>query len=601
MVALVLVVTFGGSWALPVVNACNACNFQLTWGSVGTGAGQFRSPWGVAADASGNVYVIDSANNRTEKFTSSGTYVTQWGSLGSGPGQFDAPEGVAVDSSGNVYVVDTLNFRVEKFTSVGTYITQWGSLGLGPGQFFAPWGVAVDSSGNVYVVDGISRVQKFTGTGIYITQWGSYGSGPGQFSGPYGIAVDSSGNVYVVDSNNSRVEKFTSDGTYVAQWPSKSPEGVAVDSAGNVYVTSLVGYVEKFTSSGTHIAQWGSYGSGNGQFNGPISVAVDSSGNVYVVDHGNDRVEEFGDLVTTTSSSVSETSASSIIAIQPFQPPSTSSTGLSYVKASLLKGDSGYDLAITITPDSGYIVAMSGDQAHSFVQSLVNQLNEQGFSTPSSYLISVTPSGYLDTNRLEGISQILSYVEQIPDLISAPIELGASGFLITGYEVTTQDVCEVEQGVCVSGLPNPGGVAATMINTLVNPFISKASAVSEAKLYGPNTEDMIWSKTGSTSSQYDPIFTVGEGQQLLITVDGMNVPSSLPVTLSVTSREYAIVPTVDFTSPLFNTCNGLDCFYFTPESLSVSVTVAENSWYAWFWWTHLVSSEYTTSTSWSPG
>jgi hypothetical protein len=80
----------------------------------------------------------------------------------SGNGQFDFSMGLAVDSSGNVYVADTLNNRSQKFDSNGAYLTQWGSEGYGNGQFSGPYGMAVDSSGNVYVADiGNNRIQKF--------------------------------------------------------------------------------------------------------------------------------------------------------------------------------------------------------------------------------------------------------------------------------------------------------------------------------------------------------------------------------------------------------------------------------------------------------
>jgi NHL repeat len=46
----------------------------------------------------------------------SATYVTSWGSRGSGPGQFGYPYGVAVDAQRHVYVADTSNRRIEKFS-----------------------------------------------------------------------------------------------------------------------------------------------------------------------------------------------------------------------------------------------------------------------------------------------------------------------------------------------------------------------------------------------------------------------------------------------------------------------------------------------------
>jgi DNA-binding beta-propeller fold protein YncE len=153
------------------------------------------------------VYAVDQLNQRVEKFSNTGTYLTQWGHSGSEPGNFSSPIGIAVDGSGNVYVADTGNNRVEKFTSTGTYITQW--TGSGPNLLNGPLGVAVDSGGNVYVADSQNdRVEKFTNTGTFLTQWGSGGSDDGEFGFPYGVAANSAGNVYVVDQGNSRVELF---------------------------------------------------------------------------------------------------------------------------------------------------------------------------------------------------------------------------------------------------------------------------------------------------------------------------------------------------------------------------------------------------------
>jgi DNA-binding beta-propeller fold protein YncE len=90
------------------------------------------------------------------------TYLYQWGTSGTGNGQFDQPTGVAVDASGHVYVVDTRNQRVEKLTGEGTCLTKWGTHGPGPGQFHYPRGVAVDASGNIYVAEMTNcRIQVF--------------------------------------------------------------------------------------------------------------------------------------------------------------------------------------------------------------------------------------------------------------------------------------------------------------------------------------------------------------------------------------------------------------------------------------------------------
>jgi len=283
--------------------------FLFKWGTTGTENSQFGHTQGIAVDKSDNsVYVVDSFNNRIQKFTSDGTFITKWGSYGTGDGQFNVPSAVATDPrNGDVYVSEWVNNRIQKFTSDGTFITKWGSYGTGDGQFDGPRGIAVDSSGNVYVADCFnSRVQKFTSNGTYKSQWGSWGTEDGQFQYISGIAIDNSDIVYVTDHYGHRIKKFTSNGTFIAKWGSNGtedgqfqyPVGIAVNDNGNVYVVdSYNNRIQKFTSDGTFIAKFGSPGSGDGEFNEPFGVAVNRSGNVYVTDSWNDRVEVFGSPV----------------------------------------------------------------------------------------------------------------------------------------------------------------------------------------------------------------------------------------------------------------------------------------------------------------
>ena len=199
-----------------------------------------------------------------------------------------------MDSAGNVYVADTNNNRIQKFTSTGTFITQWGGYGSEDGQFDSPGGVAVDSAGNVYVADwNNNRIQKFTSTGGFITNWGGSGSADGQFNGPGGVAVDSAGNVYVADTNNNRIQKFTSTGTFITKW------GGSARKTGSS--TSPV--VSRWTAPATstwptrqqpdpevhverHIRhQMGQFRLGRRAVRYPEGIAVDSAGNVYVADY----------------------------------------------------------------------------------------------------------------------------------------------------------------------------------------------------------------------------------------------------------------------------------------------------------------------------
>ena len=65
----------------------------------------------------GNIYVLDSGEDRIEMFTADGIFLTTWGSSGTDPGEFDRPFGIAVSSNGRVYVADSANGRVQVFTS----------------------------------------------------------------------------------------------------------------------------------------------------------------------------------------------------------------------------------------------------------------------------------------------------------------------------------------------------------------------------------------------------------------------------------------------------------------------------------------------------
>jgi sugar lactone lactonase YvrE len=185
---------------------------KLSFGSSGSGNGQFTSASDLAIDSSGNVLVVDAGyigfGARVQKFNSSGTYQSQFGKQGTGNGEFKSPEAITVDSEGNILVADTGNNRYQEFNSAGEFVRKVGSSGTGNGQFSAPRGIAVDSEGRVWVTDsGNNRLQRFSSKGAYQTQFGAYGPNDGQLVEPRGIAVSGS-SLWVADTGNDRVQKF---------------------------------------------------------------------------------------------------------------------------------------------------------------------------------------------------------------------------------------------------------------------------------------------------------------------------------------------------------------------------------------------------------
>jgi len=148
---------------------------------IGTAA-EFNNPSGIAVDASGNVYVADRYNQAIRKITPAGEVSTfaggnpiAGGTDGTGVAvQFNYPWGVAVDASGNVYVGDTFNQRIRKITPAGTVSTIAGNTtggdlffsGFADGpaplaRFNAPIALAADAAGVIYVSDyGNHRIRK---------------------------------------------------------------------------------------------------------------------------------------------------------------------------------------------------------------------------------------------------------------------------------------------------------------------------------------------------------------------------------------------------------------------------------------------------------
>jgi DNA-binding beta-propeller fold protein YncE len=200
--------------------------FIASWGGPGAGAGGgFALPCGVAVDGSGNnVYIADTSNHRICKYDSNGNLIKIWGGYGAVSegdvnGLFYYPHNIGVDASGNVYVADTSNERIQKFDSNGVFITKWGSAGSNNSQFAEPCGIDFDSSGNVYVADSYnSRIQKFSSDGVFITSFAI-----GSLNYCYDVAVDSSGNVYVPNSDANRIQKYALSSPTVTPTPTPPP------------------------------------------------------------------------------------------------------------------------------------------------------------------------------------------------------------------------------------------------------------------------------------------------------------------------------------------------------------------------------------------
>jgi hypothetical protein len=176
----------------------------------GSFAGKSLSgPTGAAVDVAGNLYFSDTGNNRIIVYSASGGYSLSYVA----PGGYavlpftglSTPKGLAVDASGNLYVADSANSRIVKMTPAGAQTTVSTTT-----TFTTPVGVAVDAAGDLYIADSGAKAVYLLPSGTTTTT--TLASG---VTGLTGLAVDSSGNVfYSATSNVGIVEINRTAGIY---------------------------------------------------------------------------------------------------------------------------------------------------------------------------------------------------------------------------------------------------------------------------------------------------------------------------------------------------------------------------------------------------
>jgi uncharacterized protein (TIGR03437 family) len=217
------------------------------------------TPTGLVFDAAGNLYIVDTGNDRIRKVGTDGNISTFAGSGNTafsgdgGPAAsagLNAPQGIAIDNAGNLFIADTFNHRVRKITPDGSISTVAGNgngTEAGDGgpatqaSLYYPKGLAVDRSGNLFISDWLnSRVREVTPDGTIWTVAGNgnfdyYGDG-GPATGaalrfPWGLAVDSASNVYIADDENSVIRKLAPTVTLTSQTPKIDLAGVTSAAA----------------------------------------------------------------------------------------------------------------------------------------------------------------------------------------------------------------------------------------------------------------------------------------------------------------------------------------------------------------------------------
>ncbi|HVM50454.1 MAG TPA: immunoglobulin domain-containing protein, partial [Candidatus Acidoferrum sp.] len=284
----------------------------------GTNTGAvFNRPQGIAVGASGTLYVADTWNHVIRKVTSAGVVTTLAGVAGyagstdgTSPGDgtntahFNCPAGVAADASGNVYVADTGNHVIRKVTAAGAVTTLAGLAGVwgsadgtnNAARFYQPQDITVDLNGNLYVADAGNQTIRMispagtnwvvtTVAGLADVSGSSDGAGNvARFCYPAGIGINPSGVLCVADLGNNTIRSATTSSNStpsILTQPQPQTANQGQPAIFNVVAAGSAPLYYQWRFYGTNLdgATASSYTVGSAQTNnaGPYSVVVSNS------------------------------------------------------------------------------------------------------------------------------------------------------------------------------------------------------------------------------------------------------------------------------------------------------------------------------------
>jgi uncharacterized repeat protein (TIGR03803 family) len=360
-------------------------------------------PFGVAVDASGDIFFADAESNAVDKVPAGCTTAACVTTLGGG---FTSTEGVAVDGSGNVFVVGPGNSQVNE---VSPACTNADCVAIVGGGFDLPVSVAVDGVGNVYVADdgekngGENAVKEIPAGCAASTCVSTLGGG---FNLPGGVAVDGAGNVYVGTlgaAGTSSVSEIPLGCTSAACVITlgggfDGPNAVAVDASGTVFVADRGNQAVKSIPPGCTSAACVTTLPGMGSYVALNGIAIDGAGNLFVSDGSAGSISklDFADApaLTFAATAVGSTSAAQTVTLADDGTSALTFTGLATSNANFTLNGSSCTATGTLAAAGACIVGIeftpqsAGPQSGQ-VKATDNNLNSAG----STQRIQLTGAG----------------------------------------------------------------------------------------------------------------------------------------------------------------------------------------------------------------
>ncbi|CAF2990653.1 unnamed protein product [Rotaria sp. Silwood2] len=134
-------------------------------GTAGSALNQLRNPWGIYVNYNYTVFVVDQGNHRVqmwERGASGGiTVAGQSGVAGAWSYQFNLPTSITFDPYGYMYIMDSGNNRIQRWWPGSAY----GTTVVSSTSLSNPRGLAIDDYGNLVTADYSNhRVVLFAGT-----------------------------------------------------------------------------------------------------------------------------------------------------------------------------------------------------------------------------------------------------------------------------------------------------------------------------------------------------------------------------------------------------------------------------------------------------